>query len=234
MALGVLQVLHIKFPDLRGTVIISCDNDESLRRGIEYQQWPTVQSPHFDLLSLLYHMRRDIPFKLVPHKIKGHQDSAAYHDLTRLEVLNVIADDAARTMAHKIELARATQANLAAPSNCWRIYLDNRLMKKRIRQSIRDHVMGERLFQHWIEKGRFSAESIRKVDWEAIRHAVKRKPLHHQRWATKFISGFCGSYYKLHQMNKHPTPLCPRCNLFDETTAHILFCQDDQSENSRR
>ena len=35
-------------------------------------------------------------------------------------------------------------------------------------------------------------------------------------------------------MNKHPTPLCPRCNLFDETTAHILFCQDDQSENSRR
>ena len=35
------------------------------------------------------------------------------------------------------------------------------------------------------------------------------------------------------QMDKHPIPLCPRCNLFDETASHILFCPHLHSKQHR-
>lgn len=35
-------------------------------------------------------------------------------------------------------------------------------------------------------------------------------------------------------MGKTESPPCPRCQLFDETTSHILFCQNVQSIISRR
>ena len=102
-----------------------------------------------------------------------------------------------------------------------------------MRTEIQEFVFGRQLKSHWIDKGRLYQATIGHVDWAALRQAVKRKPMHHQRWATKFISGFCGSYYKLHQMGKHDSSLFPRCLLFDETTEHILFCHHTKSQESR-
>lgn len=34
LALGVLQILHAAYPTLRGRIVLSCDNDQSLRHGI--------------------------------------------------------------------------------------------------------------------------------------------------------------------------------------------------------
>ena len=83
-------------------------------------------------------------------------------------------------------------------------------------------------------KGKFDDNTISTIDWLALRQAVRRKTISHQRRAAKFVSGFCGSYYKLHQMGKDTSPLCPRCGLFDETTAHILHCQHAKSVESRK
>ena len=115
----------------------------------------------------------------------------------------------------------------------WQLMLDDKVIKKKVRMEIQEYVHGRLLKEHWIEKGRFTRDTIESLDWTALRQAVKRKPLHHQRWATKFISGFCGSYYKLHQIGKHDTPLCPRCGLFEETTEHILFCSHIKSQENR-
>lgn len=103
-----------------------------------------------------------------------------------------------------------------------------------MRRLIQEFVLGQSLRHHWIAKGKFTNESINRIDWEALRHAVKRKPMHHQRWATKFINGFSGSNYKLHQIGQYSTGLCPRCELFAETTTHILFCQNVKAQESRR
>ena len=119
------------------------------------------------------------------------------------------------------------------PSLQWQICADDRFLKKNIRENILDIVHGRELKNFWLSKGKFTENTIVRIDWMAIREAVKRKTKSHQRWAAKFISGFCGSYYKLHQMGKHSSPLCPRCGLFDETTDHILHCQHEKSTESR-
>ena len=233
LGLTFLQVLHQHHPQLSGEVTISCDNDEALRRGIEFNLWPKTQSSHFDMLATLHHLRKSLPLRFIPKRVKGHQDSKSNEPLTRLEELNVIADDAARTLAYQIERRRNIQQDLPSHRYQWQIMINNKVIKKKVRTEIQEYVHGQQLKDHWIGKGRFTKDNIDFVDWTALRQAVKRKPQHHQRWATKFISGFCGSYYKLHQIGKHDTPLCPRCGLFDETTEHILYCPHIKSQENR-
>ena len=136
-------------------------------------------------------------------------------------------------MAYKIERNRAIQRDLPSLPHQWNVCIHNIFLEKDIRSELEHRILGQGLIAHWINKENFTNNKIPFIDWEAQRAATSRKPLHHQRWATKFISGFCGSYSKLHQMGKHPTPLCPCCNLFDETTSHILFCQHIHSKQHR-
>lgn len=234
LAVTFLKVIFIARPELTGSITISCDNDEALKQGIMYQMWPKSQSPHFDLLATLHSLRSQISISYMAKQVRGHQDRFTNAPLTRLEELNVLADEAARTMAYRVERSREVQRNLKSPQHIWKLAIDDVILKKDVRRIIQEFVLGQSLKNHWIAKGKFTIDSIDGIDWEALRHAVKRKPLHHQRWATKFISGFSGSNHKLHQMGKHSTGLCPRCELFAENTTHILFCQNSKSKESRR
>lgn len=162
----------------------------------------------------------------------GHQDRLG-RQLTRLEELYVVADDAARTMAHQVERDGSIQYNMKSVPTQWRVSIEGRILKKNIKTLVKNSILGKQMIDHWIAKGRFTREHSERIDWDSIQQCTKRKSLHHRRWATKFISGFCGSYYKLHQMGKHPSPLCPRCNLAEETTTHILFCQHHTAAHHR-
>ena len=228
LALSVLQVVHKQQPDLRGTVAISCDNDEALRHGIEHDMWPRATAPHFDLIAVVHKFRKSIPYKLVPQRVRGHQDQTG-RELCRLEELNVVADQAARTMAYIVERDGSIQSDIQSLRSQWRVQFADIILKKDIRNTLTTAITGKYLIDHWIDRGKFTQAQVRLVDWEALCHAERRKPMHHQRWATKFISGFCGSYKKLHQIGKHPTPMCPRCNLFEESTSHVLLCQHHSS-----
>ena len=233
LALSMLTVLKEFKPDLTGTVTISCDNDEALRHGIEYKLWPRASSPHFDMIATVHRYRRQLQLQLCPKRVRGHQDNIKGTKLTRLEELNVIADNAAKTLAYKIERNRVIQEDLPSLPSQWQVCMDHKVFKKNVRSELEYRISSKRLIEHWINKGKLTENVIPIIDWDALRTAISRKPLHHQRWAAKFVSGFCGSYYKLHQMGKHPTPLCPRCNLFEETTSHILFCQHAESKQHR-
>ena len=234
LAMTFLKVLLAARPDITGGINISCDNDEALKQGIEYNMWPRSQAPHFDLLATLHSLRSQINITLTAQQVRGHQDLHSSAPLTRHEELNVLADDAARTLAYRIERTGAVQQHLQSPDHIWKLAIANKILKKDIRKIIQEHVLGQSIRNHWIAKGKFSEAVIDGIDWEALRQAVKRKPLHHQRWATKFISGFSGSNFKLHQIGKQDTDLCPRCGLFSETTEHILFCQHIKSQESRQ
>lgn len=182
---------------------------------------------------MIHSLKKDLTITLIPQRVRGHQDLTNAR-LSRLEELNVIADNAARTLAYRIERQRETKPNLSSPLSHWKIAIADTILKKHVRATLRDHILGQRLKDFWVTKGKFTIATIEMIDWDTIRHALKRKPLHHQRWATKFISGFCGSNYKLHQIGSQSSALCPRCQLEDETVAHVLFCQHAQSIMSRR
>ena len=112
MALVVLQMFHRMRPDIVGKVVISCDNDEALRQGIEFELWPKAMASHHDMIAQLHRLRRDVPYALDPRRVQGHQDTKATRPLNRLEELNVIADEAAKTFAYRIERSNAVQSDL--------------------------------------------------------------------------------------------------------------------------
>lgn len=174
----VLSVLQLFKPDLSGFITISYDNDEALRHGIEYKLWPRATAPHFDLIATIHRYRRLSPITLHPKRARRHQDNKKGSTLTRLEELNVIADHAAKTIAYKIEQNRTNQ---------WNVCVNNIVIKKDIRPQIEHHIVGQGLMEHWISKGKFTANEINVVDWDALQGAVTRKPLQHQRWATQPI-----------------------------------------------
>lgn len=123
LAPSVLQVIHKYQPELRGTITISCDNDEALRHGIEYAMWSRSTAPHFDLIAILDRLRDSILFRLVLQQVRGHQDQTG-RELTRMEELNAVADNAARTMAYTIERNGSIQRDLKSLHSQWRVQFD--------------------------------------------------------------------------------------------------------------
>ena len=159
----------------------------------------------------MHKLRQDIPLRLHHRNVTGHQDRVRPQQFSRLETLNIVAGEAAKTMTYQIERQRHLQSTNTTPLFQWKIRTGDRFIKKNIREEIKDIVQSTALKEFWLTKGKFVDNTISTVDWLSLRQAVKRKTTSHQRWAAKFVSGFCGSYYKLHQMGKHESPLYPRC-----------------------
>lgn len=112
LAITFVKVLTIAHPELTGSITISCDNHEALKKGMIYQLWPKSQSPHFDLMATLHSLRSHVNVQFRAKQVRGHQDRFANVHLTRLEELNVLADEADRTMAYRVERSREVQRHL--------------------------------------------------------------------------------------------------------------------------
>jgi hypothetical protein len=49
---------------------------------------------------------------------------------------------------------------------------------------------------------------------------------HRHRWLSKWLTGFCGIGIMLQRYRHQTHSNCPRCGIPNETTAHIIQCQD--------
>ena len=63
-----------------------CDCDGALLCALNYQQRPTVSHPNFNILWLIFDLRKQIKLRMECIEVKDRQDSAGLgRPLTRLE-----------------------------------------------------------------------------------------------------------------------------------------------------
>jgi hypothetical protein len=64
------------------------------------------------------------------------------------------------------------------------------------------------------------------INWESLCLARKRIPLGQQRWLLKHATGHCGVGKMMTLQGHQDHSRCPRCGEDNETTLHLLTCQD--------
>ena len=61
--------------DIRsGSLTVACDNDNALKYSIEYSHRPPPRYKTFDILWAIHNLRKKLPTKIIPKRVKGHSD----------------------------------------------------------------------------------------------------------------------------------------------------------------
>jgi hypothetical protein len=106
----------------------------------------------------------------------------------------------------------------------------NRSKRSRFeKKAIYEELFGDATCDHWINKKQIHVNQIHSIDWDNCEKAIKRLPFSRQLWLSKHASGHCavGRMMKTRKHWEHS--MCPRCLQDNETTEHVLLCQDPRA-----
>lgn len=219
-----------------GSITVACDNGTALYYGLQSERFPKATSSHFDLLSAVRRYRARIPITIKPVQVMGHSDKKKpiNRPFTILERMNIVADILAKGYAYKCERDPTIQADLEIDPFQWNIVIQGAPVKKHIEPSLQEHVFGQALLRHQQKQPGFSREVQQLVDWQCIEKAWASRSQATIIWLAKWISGFCGTNAKLHQIDKEMEATCPHCSTQQlETSFHIMVCPSPLSAELR-
>eukprot|EP00957_Ditylum_brightwellii_P164746 12543421-Ditylum_brightwellii.AAC.1 len=139
--------------------------------------------------------------------------------MTCLEQLNNICDQAAKhclcnTVLHKI----ATPTTV--PFEGWSCLVRSQKIHHTLRDPVRNHIAQSDTKAYLIGKGLLTAHLFALVNWDAILQALSGISSGFSIWASKNITGFCGTVHRQHLLKRWDTNLCPSCHLVEEKPAH--------------
>jgi ribonuclease HI len=225
----VLQILCTKFKIHSGSIEIGLDGQQALLAASE--DWPlNIAQPDFDLLKDIRAKIQKLPIKVKWHWIKGHQDDDIdYQNLDSWAKNNVQADTMAKLYWNYCEKTGKRLPNQVFSNEGW-TYRYNRSKRSRFhKKSIYEELFGDSTCDHWIKKNQIDVAQIHSIDWENCEKAIKRLPFSRQLWLAKHASGHCpvGRMMKIRKHWEHS--MCPRCLQDNETTEHVLLCQDPRA-----
>ncbi len=224
----------IKHNVRKGTIAIGCDGEGAIIAVT--QQFDIIKSSrkHFDLISAIKNTISSSTIDWQFQHIKGHQDDIReYEDLTRLEQLNVQADQLAKDKMTALLSLDIAERDRYRPyhlpnetcSVIWRNPQGQDIkICSHLHKSLTFNITQSRLRQHWKKKHKFSPYAERTLDWEVIHRSHKNtSPIFHQ-WLSKWITGFCGVGVMMQMWKFQNHSRCPRCNTEKEDTSHVLRC----------
>ena len=82
------------------------------------------------------------------------------------------------------------------------------------------------LHNYWIsKKGRYTHESIKKIDWEGLSRASKKVTIGRRIWVSKFSHNWVGNSSQLARWGYRRKNKCPLCGEYGDTTKHIPTCR---------
>ena len=92
--------------------------------------------------------------------------------------------------------------------------------------SIRHEVNKLKIHKYWIRKKKYNINQEINIDWELFARSRMLLSKSRQIWMSKWLSGFCGVGRRLFLQSYQSHSNCPRCNLTNEDTSHVIQCKD--------
>ena len=205
-------------------VTLACDGASALSQCFDNEK-PKPGDSQFDLIHATRNLMAKFPkASWLPRHVKGHQDNDPMAELDEWALLNIEMDEHA-----KLAWARHRgDGNIGAqlPESPWLVAINNDPVVRNFDQTVREHILGNRLLKWWTRKSKPSAGVFAKVDWEALSSAMKKVPQTRRIWIAKHAAGFCAVGKMMSRFNSEISPQCPRCSEPVETAQHVWACQD--------
>jgi hypothetical protein len=219
-----------------GTITIGCDGIGAIQL-VNNDYFCKSSQKHYDIIKSIKSSIYVSPIKWKFRHIKGHQDDYTHFDnLDRLSQLNVLTD----TMA-KRKLQDMLQSDTwdrdrpqQLPHEKVEVYWThgqqaNTKICSTLQKTITQHIQTKQLHQYYIRKQKFSGHTQSYIDWTASKKSRAGLSRQRQKWLSKWITGFCGVgvMLKIYKYQSHSK--CPRCLTDNETTTHVLCCQEPEA-----
>ena len=223
IGLETLQIICSKFNIRQGTVIVSCDNDTALERGIDDQWMHSVRAQHYDLLWEIMRIRNKLPLTLVSNRVKSHV-SEFKCSKCQLSRMNSWVDKKA---GEYLQYCIQNDKNTYVADDCvgrWSIWIGNQKLTKNIDHAIIDHIHGKALVKHLSSKNHIPRNAIQLVDWNSLEAATKDIPLAERIWAIKFSANACPVGEVMYWRKQWRSPNCPMCGNIKERLIHMFQC----------
>jgi hypothetical protein len=234
---GILAALYIihricSYYDITsGKVILYCDNKSAIGtsfKPIALGISPFL-SPNYDLIHLAKHIIIITRITIIGQWVKGHYSGnqrKIQHDL------NDKADKLAGEHLETQDASKTKTIPIPCPGYQVRLVKHQCVIISKYYSVIAQEHHNQQLCEYILKKTKWSSTEFNLVNWIAHESAFKRLTLHQQISTAKLI-------HKLVNTNRqnflyyNKSPLCPGCNMVEETLEHVLGCSAPQTEEFR-
>ena len=154
-----------------------------------------------------------------------------YHQLTKLEQLNVQADVLAQSKARSILQHNMNHQSISLPFNQCKITITTpslgfKSICSMLIQSLRQFITKNDLREYWIKMKNLNNLSYQ-IDWRLRAKSLTNIPQNQQQWLCKHSTGFCGVGSMLQRYKYQSHTRCPRCLQDGETPSHVFTCRGE-------
>jgi ribonuclease HI len=230
--LGVLvmvQSLCTLYEIQEGAIEVALDNKSAAEQSAgDWLLRPRQRD--YDMLLDIRSRLQALPIQVNFRWVKGHQDSSPPSNGRELDAwakMNITADALAGQF--RLAIGQRYRPNIPFRYEKWTLWYEHKKLTHFHIPSMYAKVYTPCL-AYYVQKHGLTEEMVtRQINWESLKHAMKRIPWGKQRWLVKFATGHCavGRMEKRRQHQQHDN--CPLCDQEDETTVHVLRCHDERA-----
>ena len=226
---GIVMAVNMlmKIGNISGAKIeVGCDGLSALHRSFWANEADiSCTNAHFDLLSGIHGLKRDMDVTWTYRHIPGHQDNIPLANLDRWAILNIECDYRAKLFMTTI-VKGYRRATHTIRGGMWQVSIQGKLVGTKLSRYLRKTIQGGIIFEYWVDKRkRISEQAIDMIDWDTQGKAMRLCSIHQRHWVSKFVSGWCATGKTMRRRGERVTASCPRCNHKNEDATHILTCR---------
>jgi hypothetical protein len=190
-----------------GSATIACDNESSLLI-FEPDYIPDPSAESFDLIQAIWSILQTTPIRWSTVHVRGHQDKHGLAGLSRLELLNVEMDNAAkRHWAHLCPLHDdnpiPSPIHHTIHREAWSLWNGTQKFSRPNRRNIYAAIKDPVTTMFWIRHHRIPPASAPLIDWDSSAAGMKSMTKTSCTWVTKHASEECGVGITLVKWKKH-------------------------------
>ena len=210
-----------------GGITIACDNDASLQHAIEYNRRAPIKCSTHDILWAIYDLKKDMNIEIKAQRVEGHRDDyVSMEEMNIFEQLNCYVDKRAKKFRKYITGNNEYEYSKIHSNNLWQCSINETIITENISSNLKIWTHGARMQRYLEENKKYNETAFGRIHWDAVEKATNSLTNTRRIWLAKFVSGFCGVAKKMHQRKAWDSPMCPLCHIEEETTTHVITCND--------
>ena len=229
---AILQMIECmeKITNKSVDIQLACDNLRSIEVSATYS-YVSTKHQHFDIIRSILEVKKRIKSNIEYIHVNGHMDEKKkFEDLTRLEQLNVLCDKYAKESNSYLRPLPPQHMQDEGLS----LWCDGNKIYSNFREKLQDVYWDTRAKVTISEKYDWMGDQFDNVCWEASSRATKLMTNTLQIKIAKFVTKTMPVGRAMERRGAWKESYCPRCGKDDESTHHILQCNETSARETLR
>ena len=166
-----------------GGIEVGCDRLSTLNCGFWHRDEDrSSNQPHFDILSGLHGLKRNMDITWDYRYIAGHQEDVKGAELDRWAILNIECDVRAKGYWAELQ-SKVSRGKGGFSKGIWPVRLYGQPVGTNLQKYLRKDIQGGGILSFWVDsQQRISDRAVGMVDWEDQGRALPSSRITRQQW----------------------------------------------------